>query len=222
VGELGHIRTSVLDIAYEHSGMADAPVVVLLHGYPFDVRAFEVVPIVNAAGYRTIVPYLRGYGPTRFLSDDTPRSGEQAALGMDLLELLDALKIKRAVLAGFDWGGRAACVASALWPDRVSALVTCTGYQIQDIANADKPADMEQERRSWYQFYFNTERGRKGLAQMRSEIGKLLWQLWSPNWVFDEECWAQSTPRGATRVRTCRAGPLHARGQTRRRGRDSG
>ena len=170
-----------------------AQVVVLLHGYPFDVRAFDgVVPIVNAAGFRTIVPYLRGYGPTRFLSPDAPRSGEQAALGMDLLELLDALQIRQAILAGFDWGGRAACVVSALWPERSLGLVTCTGYQIQDIANSDKPADPEQERRFWYQFYFNTERGRKGLTQMRGEIGQLLWRLWSPNWAFDEATFRQT------------------------------
>jgi pimeloyl-ACP methyl ester carboxylesterase len=193
LAELLHVRTSVLDLAYEDGGPADAPVVVLLHGYPFDVRAFDdVVPIVNAAGFRTIVPYLRGYGTTRFLSPDTMRSGEQAALGMDLLELLDALQIRQGILAGFDWGGRAACVVSALWAQRSRGLVTCTGYQIQDIANSDKPADPEQERRFWYQFYFNTERGRKGLTQMRSEIGKLLWPLWSPNWAFDDETYRRT------------------------------
>ena len=132
MAEISHVRTSVLDIGYEHSGPANAPAVVLLHGYPFDARAFDgVVPIINAAGFRTIVPYLRGYGPTHFLSSDTIRSGEQAALGMDLLELLDALQIQQAILAGFDWGGRAACVVSALWPQRSRGLVTCTGYQIQ-------------------------------------------------------------------------------------------
>jgi pimeloyl-ACP methyl ester carboxylesterase len=187
LAEVAHVRTSVLDIGYEHSGPADAPVVALLHGYPFDVRAFDrVVPILNAAGFRTVVPYLRGYGPTRFLSPDTLRSGEQAALGMDLLELLDALQITQATLAGFDWGGRAACVVSALWPQRSRGLITCTGYQIQDIANSNKPIDPEQERRFWYQFYFNTERGRKGLTEMRREIGQLLWKLWSPGWAFDE------------------------------------
>ena len=187
------VRTSVLDVAYEESGPADALPVVLLHGYPFDVRAFdEVVPLVNAAGFRTIVPYLRGYGPTRFLSAETPRSGEQAALGRDLLELLDALQIRQAVLAGFDWGGRAACVVAALWPERAHGLVTCTGYQIQDIANAHKPADPEQERRFWYQYYFHTERGRNGLAQMRGDIGKLLWKLWSPSWSFDDATYART------------------------------
>jgi pimeloyl-ACP methyl ester carboxylesterase len=187
MAHLARVRTSVLDLAYEHDGPADALPVVLLHGYPYDVRAFdEVVPIINSAGFRTIVPYLRGYGPTRFLSPDTPRSGEQAALGQDLLELLDASKIEQAVLAGFDWGGRAACVVAALWPERVRGLVTCTGYQIQDIASAGKPADPEQERRFWYQYYFQTERGRKGLTEMRGELGQLLWRLWSPTSTFDD------------------------------------
>lgn len=193
MAKLAHVRTPALDIAYEDSGLASALPVVLLHGFPYDVRAFDdVVPLVNAAGYRTIVPYLRGYGPTRFLSPDTPRSGEQAAIGQDLLELLDALKIQRAVLAGFDWGGRAACVVSALWPERVHGLVSCTGYQIQDIANASKPAEPEQELRFWYQYYFHTERGRNGLSEGRAELGKLLWKLWSPAWAFDDATYART------------------------------
>ena len=187
VAQLAHVRTAVLDVAYEQSGSAGSLPVVLLHGYPYDVRAFdEVVPILNAAGLRTIVPYQRGYGATTFLSPDTLRSGEQAALGQDLLELLDALQIRQAVLAGFDWGGRAACVVSALWPERVRGLVSCAGYQIQHIASSDQPADPEQERRFWYQYYFQTERGRKGLAEMRDELGRLLWKLWSPTWAFDD------------------------------------
>jgi pimeloyl-ACP methyl ester carboxylesterase len=160
---------------------------VLLHGIPYDPRAFDdVVPIANAAGFRTIVPYLRGYGPTRFLSSNASRSGEQAALGQDLVELLDALNIRQAVLAGFDWGNRAACVVAALWPERVQGLVTCTGYQIQDIARACEPAVAEQERRYWYQHYFQTERGRRGLTARRSELARLLWRLWSPGWAFDD------------------------------------
>jgi pimeloyl-ACP methyl ester carboxylesterase len=139
------IETSVLDVAYEQSGPDDGFPVLLLHGFPYDPRGFdEVTAIVNAAGRRTIVPYLRGYGGTRFLSTDTLRSGEQAALGQDLKELLDALHIEKAVLAGYDWGGRAACVVSALWPERVAGLVSCTGYNVQDIANSDRPADPEQ------------------------------------------------------------------------------
>ena len=186
MGEQARVRTPVLDVAYEHSGPAQGLPVVLLHGYPYDVRAFDdVVPVLNDAGLRTIVPYLRGYGGTRFLSPDTPRSGEQAALGQDLLELLDALNIAQAGLAGFDWGSRAACVVAALWPQRVRGLVSCTAYQIQDIANSGKPADPEQERRFWYQYYFQTRRGRNGLAANRAELGRLLWKLWSPTWPFD-------------------------------------
>ena len=188
-----HVRTSVLDIANEQDGPAEALPVVLLHGYPYDPRAFdEVVPIINTAGHRTVVPYVRGYGGTRFLSPDTPRSGQQAAMGQDLLELLDALNIRQAVLAGFDWGARAACVVSALWPERVRALVTCAGYQVQDIATSEKPVEPEQERRFWYQYYFQTERGRRGLAQNRAELGRLLWKLWSPTWKFDEETYRRT------------------------------
>jgi pimeloyl-ACP methyl ester carboxylesterase len=193
LAKLGHVRTSALDIAYEESGPVGSLVIVLLHGYPYDIRAFdEVVPLLTTAGCRTIVPYLRGYGATSFLSPEIRRSGEQAALGNDLLELLDGLHIQQAVLAGFDWGGRAACVVSALWPERVYGLVTCTGYQIQDIANSDKPTDPEQEQRFWYQYYFHTQRGRNGLAQMRNQLGRLLWKLWSPTWQFDEATYNRS------------------------------
>src|SRR3979411_680621 len=152
------IRTPVLDVAYEQSGPEGALPVVLLHGFPYDIRSFDaVVAIVNAAGFRTIVPWLRGYGGTKFLSADTLRSGEQAALGQDLRELLDALGIRKAVLGGYDWGGRAACVVSALWPERVAGLVSCTGYNIQDIPNSCKPADPEQEARAWDTCYSRPE-----------------------------------------------------------------
>ena len=184
--ELARVRTPVLDVAYEASGPADGLPVLLLHGFPYDVRSFDaVVGPVNAAGFRTIVPWLRGYGGTQFLSAETPRSGEQAALGQDLKELLDALGIQKAVLGGYDWGGRAACVVSALWPERVAGLVSCTGYNIQDIPNSFKPADPEQEARMWYQYYFHTERGRNGLTEKRREISRLLWKMWSPTWAFD-------------------------------------
>ena len=193
LAQLAHVKTSVLDVAYEYGGPVDALPVVLLHGYPYDVRAFdEVAKIINAAGFRTIVPYLRGYGPTRFLSHQTTRSGEQAALGQDLLEMLDALQIRQCVLAGFDWGGRAACIVAAIWPERVRGLVTCTGYQIQDISQSAKPVDPEQERRFWYQHYFQTERGRQGLIKMRGEINRLLWKLWSPKWPFDDETYMRT------------------------------
>jgi pimeloyl-ACP methyl ester carboxylesterase len=187
VAQPARIRTPVLDVAYEMSGPADSLPVLLLHGFPYDIRSFDdVVARVNAAGLRTIVPWLRGYGGTQFLSADTLRSGEQAALGQDLLELLDALRIRKAVLAGYDWGGRAACVVSALWPERVAGLVSCTGYNIQDIANSRRPADPAQEARLWYQYYFHTERGRNGLIEKRREISQLLWRMWSPNWAFDD------------------------------------
>ena len=186
-------RTPVLDIAYEEAGPPDGPPVVLLHGFPYAPRGYDAVaPILAAAGRRCVVPYLRGYGPTRFLSAGTPRSGEQAALGQDLLHLLDALSIGRAVMAGYDWGGRAACVVAALWPERCAGLVTCTGYNIQDIAAATRPLDPEQEHRLWYQYYFHTERGRAGLETNRRGIARLLWRLWSPNWGFGEATFEES------------------------------
>jgi pimeloyl-ACP methyl ester carboxylesterase len=184
---LKRVRTKTLEIAYEESGPEAGTPVLLMHGFPYDPRAYdEVVPILVAAGCRTIVPYLRGYGPTRFLSADTPRSGQQAAVGRDLLDLMDALGLQTAALVGFDWGGRAACVVAALWPERVRCLVLANGYSIQDIAASVEPRLPEQEHRDWYQFYFHTERGRAGLAAHRRELGKLLWQLWSPNWKFDD------------------------------------
>ena len=187
MAQLERVRTSLLDIAYEHAGPPAALPIVLMHGFPYDPRAFdEVVPIINAAGFRTIVPYLRGYGGTRFLAPDTMRSGGQAAVGHDLLETLDALKVTDAVLAGFDWGARAACIVAALWPERVRGLVTCCGYQIQDIAASLNPADPESERRYWYQYYFHTERGQAGLTLNRNALCQLLWKLWSPTWSFDE------------------------------------
>jgi pimeloyl-ACP methyl ester carboxylesterase len=190
-----HVRTAMLDVAYETSGPDTAVPVVLLHGFPYDPRTFDdVVTRLNPAGCRTIVPYLRGYGATRFLSPHTPRSGEQAALGQDLLELLDALKIERAFLAGYDWGGRAACIVSALWPERVAGLVTCTGYNIQNIARSPLPADPAQELRLWYQYYFQTERGRNGLGENRGALCKLLWKLWSPSWAFDDATFERTAP----------------------------
>ena len=182
-----HARTSTLDIAYEESGPATGVPVLLMHGFPYDPRCYDdVVPPLVAAGCRAIVPYLRGYGATRFLSSSTPRSGQQAALAKDLLDLMDALGLPRAALVGFDWGGRAACIVAALWPERVRCLVSANGYNIQDIAGSARPAPPEQEHRLWYQYYFHTERGRAGLAANRRELCKLLWQLWSPNWKFDD------------------------------------
>jgi pimeloyl-ACP methyl ester carboxylesterase len=184
---LKRVRTSTLEIAYEESGPAAGFPVLLMHGFPYDPRAYdEVAPRIAAAGHRVIVPYLRGYGATRFLSATTPRSGQQAAMGRDLLDLMDALNLPRAVLAGFDWGGRAACVVAALWPERVQGLVIANGYSIQDIAASKVPAPPEQENRLWYQYYFHTERGRAGLQANRRELTKLLWRLWSPNWKFED------------------------------------
>jgi pimeloyl-ACP methyl ester carboxylesterase len=184
---LKRVRTSSLDIACEVSGPADGVPVILLHGWPYDPRAYDdMVPPLTAAGCRTIVPYLRGFGPTRFLIPDTPRSGQQAALGHDLIELMDALSLSRAALIGYDWGGRAACIVAALWPQRVRCLVTGNGYNMQDIARSGVPAAPEQELRFWYQYYFNTERGRAGLAANRREFCRLIWRLWSPNWSFDD------------------------------------
>jgi pimeloyl-ACP methyl ester carboxylesterase len=184
---LRRVRTSALEIAYEENGPADGIAVLLMHGFPYDPRTYdEVVPPLVEAGCRVIVPYLRGYGATRFLVSDTLRSGQQAALGNDLKEFIDALAIGRAVLAGYDWGGRAACIVAALWPERVLGLVSANGYNIQDIPGSVKPAAAEQEHRLWYQYYFHTERGRAGLQANRRELCRLLWRLWSPNWRFDD------------------------------------
>jgi pimeloyl-ACP methyl ester carboxylesterase len=184
---LKRVRTPALEIAYEEHGTPQGIPVVLLHGFPDDPRVYDgVVAALGTSRCRVIVPYLRGYGPTRFLDRATPRSGQQAALGSDLLALMDSLKIDAAILAGYDWGGRAACVVSALWPARARGLVTVCGYNIQNIAQSPKPADADREHRLWYQWYFQTERGRSGLAANRREICRLLWRLWSPNLRFDD------------------------------------
>jgi pimeloyl-ACP methyl ester carboxylesterase len=188
------IVAGVLDIAYYETGRVDGAPVILLHGFPYDGHAYDAVAErLAAAGRRCIVPFLRGYGATRFLDPDTPRSGEQAALGADLLALMDALAIPSAVLAGYDWGGRAACVVAALWPERVRGLVSGgAGYNIQDIAASGAPAAPEAEHRYWYQYYFHSERGRAGLSADRRAVCRLLWQLWSPSWSFDEATFARS------------------------------
>jgi pimeloyl-ACP methyl ester carboxylesterase len=186
---LRHVDAGVLNIAYYEAGPVDGPVAVLLHGFPYDIHAYvDVAPNLAAQGCRVIVPYLRGYGPTRFRDGATMRSGEQAAIGADLMALMDALSIPRAVFAGYDWGGRAACVGAALWPERCIGLVSVNSYQIQDIANALKPADVTREVALWYQWYFQIERGRAGLAADRRGITRTLWRQWSPNWSFDEAC----------------------------------
>jgi pimeloyl-ACP methyl ester carboxylesterase len=184
---LNSIRTATLEIAYQESGPADGPAVILMHGFPDDVHAYDgVTPPLATDGCRVLVPWLRGYGPTRFLDPATPRSGQQAALGADLRDFMDALGIQQATLAGYDWGGRAACIVAALWPERVRGLVSITGYNIQNIPASGKPASAIAEYRHWYQWYFHTERGRAGLTQNRHDICRLLWKLWSPNWQFDD------------------------------------
>jgi len=195
LGPLRRVHAGVLDIAFHESGPEGGPPAVLLHGFPYDVHAYaEVVPILADAGCRVVVPYLRGFGPTQFVDAATPRSGEQAALAADLRALLDALAIPQAVLAGYDWGGTAACVAAALWPERCTGLVSFNSYKVQAIAHADEPGPPENEFRYWYQWYFHTERGRAGLAQNRRELCRLLWRLWSPTWAFDDATWERTAP----------------------------
>ena len=190
---LKHIVAGVLEVAYEEAGPTAGTPVILLHGFPYDVRAYDAVaPLLAAAGCRVIVPYLRGYGATRFLSAATPRSGQQAVLAHDLLALMDALASPQAVLAGYDWGGRAACIVAALWPQRARGLITGNGYNLQDIPAALRPQAPENEHRFWYQYYFHSERGRAGLKQNRRALCKLLWRLWSPNWQFDDATFERS------------------------------
>jgi pimeloyl-ACP methyl ester carboxylesterase len=190
---LRQIDAGVLSVGYHEAGPADGPVVMLMHGFPYDIHSFvDVAPMLAAQGCRVIVPYLRGYGPTRFRDKATPRSGEQAAVGADLMTLMDALGIKRAVVAGYDWGGRAACVVAALWPDRCVGLVCVNSYLIQNIAKAMVPAKPQFEVPYWYQYYFQIERGRAGLEANRREIARILWTQWSPNWHFDEACFERT------------------------------
>jgi pimeloyl-ACP methyl ester carboxylesterase len=187
------IEAGVLNVGYLEDGPSNGTPVILLHGFPYDVHSYdEVIPLLVSSGCRAIAPYLRGYGPTRFLSLETSRSGQQAILAHDLLAFMDALKIVRAVLAGYDWGGRAACVVAALWPERVRGLVSAGGYNIQDIEGAIQPQIPENEYRYWYQYYFHSERGRAGLFQYRREFCRLLWRLWSPTWEFSDDTFNQT------------------------------
>ena len=183
-----HIDAGELSIAYLETGPADGQPVILLHGFPYDVRSYdEVAAILSARGFRCIVPYLRGYGPTRFQSDQTMRSGQQAAIAHDLKHLMEALDIPRAIFGGYDWGGRAACIVSALWPDRAAGLVSCgQGYNIQNIARAMEPAAAVDEARYWYQYLFHLPRGVAALERNRNDICGHLWRLWSPSWDFGQ------------------------------------
>lgn len=187
------LRTPTLEVAYEEHGPLGGDPVILLHGFPYAPRAYdEVAPPLAQAGHRVIVPYLRGYGETRFLSAGTMRSGQQAALAQDLLDLMDGLGIVNAALAGYDWGGRAACIVAALWPERVRCLVSGDGYNIQDIPASVQPATPETEMRFWYQYYFHAPRGARGLTENRDALCRLLWKLWSPTWRFSDEDFALS------------------------------
>jgi pimeloyl-ACP methyl ester carboxylesterase len=189
------VRTRTLEIAYETHGRADGVPVVLLHGFPDDARAFDgMAPPLALAGCRVLVPYLRGYGATRFLDANEPRMAQQAAIGQDLLDFLDALGIASAGLAGYDWGGRAACIAAIVAPARVRALVTIGGYNVQNTLVPSPPASVAQERAYWYQWYFNTERGRAGLSKHRRELCRLLWKEWSPTWKFDDATFDRTVP----------------------------
>ena len=187
MGTLKYINAGDLCLAYEESGNSNGTPVILLHGFPYDVRTYDEVAKKLAGNSRVIVPYLRGYGPTRFLSPDTIRSGQQAALGSDLVALMDGLSMENAILGGYDWGGRAACIVAALFPDRVKGLISVAGYNIQNIAKYSEPVAPEIEMLNWYQYYFHSERGRLGLTRFRKELCRLLWSHWSPTWKFDNE-----------------------------------
>ena len=189
------IDTPVLRIGFEESGSPQGFPIFLLHGFPDDVRAWDgVVPPLVDNGYRVVVPYLRGHGATRLRDAGSPRMAEQAAIGQDLIDFADALGVQRFAVAGFDWGNRAACIAAALHPDRVRAAVLIGGYTIQDTIGAPQPLAPERERALWYQWYFQTERGRLGLAANRRPLCKLLWELWSPTWHFTDDVYNRTAP----------------------------
>ena len=190
---LKQVDAGVLNVGYAEAGPADGPAVILLHGWPYDIYSFvDVAPLLAAEGYRVIVPYLRGHGTTRFLSDSTFRNGQPAAIAGDVIALMDALKIEKATLAGFDWGARTADIVAALWPQRCQALVSVSGYLIGSQQAGKKPLPPKAELQWWYQFYFATERGRAGYEMYRREFSKLIWQLASPKWNFDDATFDRS------------------------------
>jgi pimeloyl-ACP methyl ester carboxylesterase len=193
MGTLKYINAGDLCIAYEESGNVDGTTVILMHGFPYDIRTYdEVAKYLLSENCRIIVPYLRGYGQTKFLSHDTIRSGQQATLANDLIALMDSLSIQKAIVGGYDWGGRACCIVSALYPERIIGLVSMAGYNIQNIAKFSEPDTPEIEMLNWYQFYFHSERGRIGLTKYRKELCRLLWCNWSPTWKFDDEIFEAS------------------------------
>lgn len=192
-GLLKQIDAGVLNIGYAESGPTDAPVVMLLHGWPYDIHSFvDVAPLLTAAGYRVIVPYLRGYGTTRFLSSETFRNGQQSAIALDIIALMDALQIEKAILAGFDWGARTADIIAALWPERCKALVSVSGYLIGSQESGKIPLPPKAEHEWWYQYYFATERGRAGYDEYRHDFARLIWQIASPQWNFDDATFDRS------------------------------
>lgn len=192
-GSLKQIEAGVLNIGYAEAGPADGPAILLLHGWPYDIYSyFDVAPFLASAGYRVLIPYLRGYGTTRFLSDDTPRNGQQAALASDMIAFLDALQIKQAVVAGYDWGARTADIMAALWPERCKGLVSVSGYLIGSQEINKKPLPPKAELSWWYQFYFATERGRAGYAANTLDFVRLIWETASPTWKFSDETFNRS------------------------------
>jgi pimeloyl-ACP methyl ester carboxylesterase len=190
---LKQVEAGVLNVGYAEDGPADGPAVILLHGWPYDIYSFvDVAPLLASAGYRVIVPYLRGYGATLFLSGATPRNGQQSVLAVDVIALLDALKIGKAIVAGYDWGARTANIVAALWPERCKAMVSVSGYLIGSGEANKMPLPPKAELQWWYQFYFATERGRAGYEKYRNDFAKLIWQLASPKWDFDDATFARS------------------------------
>jgi pimeloyl-ACP methyl ester carboxylesterase len=192
-GPQRQIDAGDLNVGYAEAGPADGPVVILLHGWPYDIHSYvEVAPLLAEKGYRVIVPYLRGYGTTRFLSSETPRNGQQAVLAVDVIALMDALRIEKAIVGGCDWGARTANIVAALWPERVKAMVSVSGYLIGNREANTKPLPPKAELQWWYQYYFATDRGRAGYQEYRHDFARLIWQLASPQWRFDDATFARS------------------------------
>ena len=192
-GALKQINAGVLNVGYAEAGPANGPVVILLHGWPYDIHSYvDVAPLLASAGYRVIVPHLRGHGTTRFLSDGTFRNGQQAVVAVDIIALMDALKIEKVTIAGYDWGGRTACAIAALWPERCKALVSVSGYLVNNLEFNMKPLPPKAEYAWWYQYYFATQHGELGYQQYRNDFGKLIWQIASPKWAFDDATFDRS------------------------------
>ncbi|HEV8389154.1 MAG TPA: alpha/beta hydrolase [Dongiaceae bacterium] len=192
-GPLKQIDAGVLNVGYAEAGPADGPAVILLHGWPYDIHSYlDVAPLLASAGYRVIVPHLRGHGTTRFLSESTFPNGQQAAIASDVTALMDALKIEQAVLAGYDWGARTANIVAALWPERVKAMVSASGYLIANLELNKRPLPPKAEYQWWYQFYFATERGRAGYQEYRRDFARLIWRIASPKWQFDDATFDRS------------------------------